>query len=131
MLQAFRQSSLQHPVQASMDRDIDYDSRESKFLELQEANNISKAAFKEVMAMALEANTWVVGTPALGSIEEFQQRFRSPPAPGMRVECSIETAILPIPPKNLHSVFMDAVRFLNPGIKIVTVWHNLSAKHDL
>ncbi|XP_062149386.1 homeobox-leucine zipper protein HDG3-like isoform X2 [Alnus glutinosa] len=106
--EAFRQSSLQHPVQASMDRDIDYDSRESKFLELQEANNISKAAFKEVMAMALEANTWVVGTPALGSIEEFQQRFRSPPAPGMRVECSIETAILPIPPKNLHSVFMDA-----------------------
>ncbi|GLT72822.1 hypothetical protein SLA2020_447220 [Shorea laevis] len=105
---AFGQSSHQHPVQASMDREINYNSRESNFLELQEANNISKAAFKEIMALALEANTWVVGTPALGSIEEFQQRFRSPPPPGMRVECSIQTAIVPIAPKNLHSVFMDA-----------------------
>jgi hypothetical protein len=116
MWQAFGQSSRWHPVQASMDRDIVYNSRESKFLELQEANNISMAAFKEIMSMALEAKTWVAGTPPFGSIEELQQRFRSPPPPGMRVECSIETAFVPIAPKNLHSTFMDAVRFLNPGI---------------
>lgn len=104
---------FQDSVTATKARDCNYNPLECGFLELQEANNISKAAFKEVMTMALEAKTWVVGTPALGSIEELQQMFRSPAPPGMRVESSIETAILPLAPKNLVSLLIDVVRFLN------------------
>ncbi|XP_030934376.1 homeobox-leucine zipper protein ROC2-like isoform X1 [Quercus lobata] len=104
-------SKLLHPVQAPMANHSDSNSVESKFLKLQEANNISKAAYKEIMGMALEANTWVVGTPALGTIEEFQQIFKTLPPPGMRVECSVETAILPIAPENLVSVLMDVDRW--------------------
>jgi len=123
-------SKLLHPVQAPMANHSDSNSVESKFLKLQEANNISKAAYKEIMGMALEANTWVVGTPALGTIEEFQQIFKTLPPPGMRVECSVETAILPIAPENLVSVLMDVVRFLNTSIEILGTGHNLSAKHE-
>ncbi|KAK7825505.1 hypothetical protein CFP56_033100 [Quercus suber] len=123
-------SKLLHPVQAPMANHSDSNSVESKFLKLQEANNISKAAYKEIMGMALEANTWVVGTPALGTIEEFQQMFKTLPPPGMRVECSVETAIVPIAPENLVSVLMDVVRFLNTSIEILGTGHNLSAKHE-
>lgn len=123
-------SKLRHPVQAPMANHTDSNSVESKFLKLQEANNISKAAYKEIMALALEANTWVVGTPALGTIEEFQQMFKTLPPPGMRVECSVETAIVPIAPENLISVLMDVVRFPNTSIEILGAVHNLSAKNE-
>ncbi|KAL6968935.1 hypothetical protein U1Q18_020400 [Sarracenia purpurea var. burkii] len=81
------------------------------FLQLQEANNISKAAYKEIMTMAFETQTWVVGTLALGSLEEFLQMFRSSPPPGMKVECSIEGAVLPVAPVALVSFMMDPDRW--------------------
>ncbi|KAJ0052588.1 hypothetical protein Pint_01664 [Pistacia integerrima] len=79
----------------------------SEFLQLQEANNFIKAAYKELMTMAYEAKTWVVGTPAVGSVEDFLSIFRSSPQSGMRVECSIESAFLPISPGNLITILME------------------------
>lgn len=83
------------------------------YLELQEVNIISKAAYKELMTLAVEAKTWVVATPALGSLEEFLQMFRSPTPPGKRVEYSIQSASVPIDPELLVSIMMDVVRFIN------------------
>lgn len=83
------------------------------YLELQEVNIISKAAYKELMTLAVEGKTWVVATPALGSLEEFLQMFRSPPPPGKRVEHSIHSASVPIDPELLVSIMMDVVRFIN------------------
>ncbi|XP_044493553.1 homeobox-leucine zipper protein ROC2-like isoform X2 [Mangifera indica] len=79
----------------------------SEFLQLQEANNFVKAAYKELMTMAYEAKTWVVGTPAVGSVEDFLSIFQSSPPSGMRAECSIESAFLPISPGNLITILME------------------------
>ncbi|XP_057508507.1 uncharacterized protein LOC130791381 [Actinidia eriantha] len=83
------------------------------YLELQEANNISKAAYRDLIMTAFETKTWIVGIPALGSVEEFLEMFRRSPPPGMRVERSIESAVVPMAPDLLISVMMDAVRFIN------------------
>ncbi|KAA8550708.1 hypothetical protein F0562_002392 [Nyssa sinensis] len=98
----------QEPEKASTTREIPGNTQSSSiFMEVQEANNISKAAYKELMTIALEAQTWVVSTPALGSLEEFLQMFRSPPPSGMRVERSIESAIVPVAPDSLVTLMMD------------------------
>ncbi|KAG5567383.1 hypothetical protein RHGRI_002812 [Rhododendron griersonianum] len=83
-------------------------NRNNDYLELQEANNISKAAYKELTTIAVEAKTWVVATPALGSLEEYVQMFRSPPLPGKRVYCSTHSAVVRIKPDHLVSIMMDA-----------------------
>ncbi|KAI8574360.1 hypothetical protein RHMOL_Rhmol01G0347900 [Rhododendron molle] len=90
------------------------------YLELQEANIISKAAYKELMTLAVEAKTWVVATPALGSLEEFLQMFRSPPPPGKRVEHSIQSASVPIDPEVLVSIMMDVDRWASSFSHIVS-----------
>lgn len=98
-------------------------NRSNIYLELQEANNISKAAYKELTTIAVEAKTWVVATPALGSLDEYVQMFRSPPLPGKRVDCSIHIAVVRIDPDNLVSIMMDAVRFINCSQEVRLVQH--------
>lgn len=80
-----------------------------KFLQLQESYNICMAAYKEIMTMAMKANTWVVDIPPLGSIEELQKMFRTPPSPGMEIEYSIESGIVPFKPEHLVSTMIDVV----------------------
>ncbi|KAM5563330.1 hypothetical protein ABKV19_018142 [Rosa sericea] len=81
--------------EASSSNGIEEPKGVPKFLEMQECYNICMAAYKEVMAMAVKANTWVVEVPLLGSIEELQQMFRAPPSPGMEIEYSIESGVVP------------------------------------
>lgn len=67
------------PEKSSITRDNPGNTQSSCiFMELQEADNISKATYKELMAIAVEAKTWIVSTPALGSLEEFLQMFQDP-----------------------------------------------------
>ncbi|KAA8543416.1 hypothetical protein F0562_021089 [Nyssa sinensis] len=77
--------------------------------EVHEAKNICLAAFLEIMTMALEANTSVETTPAFGSTEELLPMFRGPVPPGMRVEYSIESAVVPVTPPILVSMMLDVV----------------------
>lgn len=82
------------------------------FLEVQRVNNIVRAAYKEFMTLASKENAWVLSPPVVGSVEEFQEMFHTPPPHGSTVQCSIESAILPIPSHFLISLMMDAVRYL-------------------
>lgn len=101
--------------QSSYSADIpdNIQDRDNFYFELQEANNISKAAYKELMTIAFEAKTWIVNTPAMGSLDEFVQMFRSPPLPGKKVHCSTQSTYVGIHPDNLVSVMMNVVRFIN------------------
>ncbi|PSS14053.1 Homeobox-leucine zipper protein, partial [Actinidia chinensis var. chinensis] len=94
---------------------------ENFYLELQEANNISKAAYKDLIMTAFETKTWIVGIPAMGSVEEFLEMFRSPPPPGMRVERSIESAVVPMAPDLLISVMMDVDRWAK-CLSLIVSW---------
>ncbi|KAI8574363.1 hypothetical protein RHMOL_Rhmol01G0348000 [Rhododendron molle] len=95
-------------------------TRNNFYLELQEANNIAKAAYKELTRIALEAKTWVVATPALGSLDEYMQMFRSPPLPGKRVHCSTHSAVVRIDPDHLVSIMMDADKWASSLSHIVS-----------
>ncbi|KAK9281919.1 hypothetical protein L1049_004827 [Liquidambar formosana] len=108
------------PTAADIDDENDYRKDNGSFyLELQEVNNISKAAYKDIITKAMELKTWVVASPALGSIEELMQMFRSPPPSGMRNECSIESAVIPINPEVLISIMMDVDRWASSLSHIV------------
>ncbi|XP_058222208.1 homeobox-leucine zipper protein ROC1-like [Rhododendron vialii] len=95
-------------------------NRNNFFLELQEANNISKAAYKELTTIAVEAKTWVVATPALGSLDEYVQMFRGPPLPGKRVHCSTHSEVVRIHPDHLVSIMMDADKWASSLSHIVS-----------
>ncbi|XAR61053.1 hypothetical protein NMG60_11034642 [Bertholletia excelsa] len=80
---------------------------EFSFLKLQEASNMSKAAYMEIMTMAMEAQTWINAQPALGSIDDLLKLFLCESPAGKRVECSIESAVVPIPPIILVSTLLQ------------------------
>ncbi|KAM1987748.1 hypothetical protein ACFX15_034964 [Malus domestica] len=62
------------------------DKSDNVFPQLQEANNNSLAAYKEVMTLAINEKACKMSLPPLGSIEDIQQMFKTPPSPGMKVE---------------------------------------------
>lgn len=80
-----------------------------KFLEMQECYNICMAAYKEIMTLALKANTWVVDIPVLGSIEKLHYMFREPPSPGMEIEYSIESSVVPLRLDNVVTTMTNVV----------------------
>ncbi|KAK9944998.1 hypothetical protein M0R45_010531 [Rubus argutus] len=90
-----------------------------KFLQLQESYNICMAAYREIMTMAMKANTWVVDIPPLGSIEELQKMFRTPPSPGMEIEYSIESGIVTFKPEHLVSTMIDVDEWASALCNIV------------
>ncbi|KAE8686059.1 putative Protodermal factor 2 [Hibiscus syriacus] len=54
-----------------------------------------KAAYLEVMTLALEAGTWVRAKPGLGNLDDLLNEFRTPPLPGKKIEFSVATAVVP------------------------------------
>ena len=119
VLQGYGSSSTQSEVDAYrteqtvetwMSEDDNSEDSDMPYLKLQEANNIFKAIYKEIMTIAFEAKYFIKALPALGSIEEFQKVFRISPPPGVRLETTTETAIVPIPARTLCMNLMDLVR---------------------
>lgn len=97
-------------MQSWSSEDILY-SEELGYLEVQELNNIMRAAYREFMTIAVKANAWVFDLPALGSVEDLQELFHTSAPHGSTVECSVESAVLPITSTMLISTMMDAVRY--------------------
>ena len=81
------------------------------FLELQNLNNIMKAAYKEFMTIAVTANAWVFHPPVVGSVEDIQEMFHTPPPQGSIVECSVVSVVFPVTSRLLTSIMMDTVRY--------------------
>ncbi|KAL6208837.1 hypothetical protein ACLB2K_019782 [Fragaria x ananassa] len=96
-----------------------------KFLEMQECYNICMAAYKEIMTLALKANTWVVDIPVLGSIEKLHYMFREPPSPGMEIEYSIESSVVPLRLDNVVTTMTNVDEWASLFCKIV---HNRTAE---
>nr|XP_011458039.1 PREDICTED: homeobox-leucine zipper protein MERISTEM L1-like isoform X1 [Fragaria vesca subsp. vesca] len=96
-----------------------------KFLEMQECYNICMAAYKEIMTLALKANTWVVDIPVLGSIEKLHHMFREPPSPGMEIEYSIESGIVPLRLDNVVTTMTNVDEWASVFCNIV---HNRTAE---
>ncbi|XP_057964205.1 homeobox-leucine zipper protein PROTODERMAL FACTOR 2-like isoform X2 [Malania oleifera] len=112
---------IQDTPEASMAIDF-IDSTEiaaSFFLELQAAKNICNAAYKELLTKAVEANTWILSTPAIGNFDEIFKIFRAPAPSGMRVECSIEKTVIPILVEDLLSIMMDVRKWASSFCHIV------------
>lgn len=127
MLQGYGSSSRQSEVTANrteqqvktLMREVDdCEDDEMFYPELQEANNIFKAVYKEIMTIAFEANYYVEAVPALGSIEELQKVFRISPPSDWRLETTTETAIVPISARSLCMNMMNLVRSLILTLKM-------------
>ncbi|WJZ90754.1 hypothetical protein VitviT2T_009879 [Vitis vinifera] len=97
----------EQPVKTLMREVDDCEDDEMFYPELQEANNIFKAVYKEIMTIAFEANYYVEAVPALGSIEELQKVFRISPPSDWRLETTTETAIVPISARSLCMNMMN------------------------
>ncbi|KAE8686058.1 protein PHR1-LIKE 1-like isoform X5 [Hibiscus syriacus] len=80
------------------------------YQKLQFANNHCKAAYLEVMTLALEAGTWVRAKPGLGNLDDLLNEFRTPPLPGKKIELSVATAVVPdIRASELVAIMMHVV----------------------
>ncbi|XP_023532407.1 homeobox-leucine zipper protein PROTODERMAL FACTOR 2-like [Cucurbita pepo subsp. pepo] len=89
------------------------------FLELQNLNNIMKAAYKEFMTIAVTANAWVFHPPVVGSVEDIQEMFHTPPPQGSIVECSVVSVVFPVTSRLLTSIMMDTERWASMFSNII------------
>ncbi|XP_038888128.1 homeobox-leucine zipper protein PROTODERMAL FACTOR 2-like [Benincasa hispida] len=106
------------PDEHSCSVDIFYNDQ-LDFLEVQRINNIMRAAYKEFMEIAIKAKPWIFDPPPLGSVEDLQEMFHTPPPHGSTVECSVQSAILPISSRLLISLMMDGERWASMFSNII------------
>lgn len=105
-VESLTESKLQH----SCSVDIFYND-ELDFLEVQRINNIMRAAYKEFMEIAIKTKAWTFDPPPVGSVEDLQEMFHTPPPHGSTVECSVESAMLSISSRSLISIMMNGVSY--------------------